>query len=149
MPEPMGKGDPMTTHNDNPVTTEEMSVRCTRCRSEFTDAQIQHAKACPKCGTRGVPMSVAQDVTIKVNWHELRILTMWAERWADQVAKNDDALPDAQAVVPAIARAIQAQHPTMPPLTFAGEIAQVQEVYPEVEVMDGNGNVLIPRKQVH
>lgn len=128
---------------------EEKTIRCTRCRSEFTDAEVEGHSACPRCGSRGVPMAISQDVSIRINWHELRILVMWAERWAEHMAKDPTALPDVTACVPAIARAIAAQHPAMPPLTFLGEMLKVQETFPDAEVTDAEGRVILPRKKVH
>ena len=129
----------------------EKSMRCVRCRSEFSEADTAGHSACPKCGATGSPMAIKQDVTVNVNWHELRILTMWAERWAGAIEKKlgEQEEPDAKLVVTAIARALELQHPTLAPLTLLGELKQVQESYPEVEVTDGQGNVILPSRKAN
>ena len=65
-----------------------MRVRCLKCRKEFDETEIEGAKECPNCHDRGVPMDVANDVMVKINWHELRMLCLWAERWAQHCTDN-------------------------------------------------------------
>lgn len=60
-------------------------ARCTRCYSEFTEAQIEGAAGCPKCGTLGIPMHPREDALVRVNVHELRVLCIWAENYAVHV----------------------------------------------------------------
>ncbi len=136
----------------NRTLSTEKSARCVRCRSEFSEAETAGYRGCPTCGSTGLPMPLSHDVTVKVNWHELRILTMWAERWADAVEKSvaqEGGQSDAKAAVTAIARALESQHPTLPPLTLLGELKQVQESYPELETRDGEGNVILPAKKAN
>ncbi len=97
---------------------------CTVCGGRFTEDEVK-GWGCPKCGNQGVPCGCDQDVKVEVNWHELRILTIWAEHWARQCKekaddKNSDAMP---LVVQAIARRLQGQHPAFTQLTLSGEIA--------------------------
>jgi hypothetical protein len=70
------------------------------------------------------PIRPAEAVDIKITWHELRILTIWAERWASQHAKEH---PDMPKVVRTIAAFAGAQHPGKPSLTFLGEIEGLRE----------------------
>ena len=114
----------------------EMHARCLRCRGEFTEEQIAGANACPGCGSKGVPADPARDVTIETNWHELRVLLIWAEQWAARCEESDPE-GDASGLVYAIARAFEAQHPTLADkraLTLSGEMAQLKEKYPKMEV---------------
>lgn len=64
------------------------TVRCVVCRSEFSDDEIVGALQCPKCGDTGVPMSISEDIEVKINWHELRILCIWAKNFAESISKE-------------------------------------------------------------
>lgn len=68
---------------------DEKTTRCTTCGGEFSDAEIEGASACPACGSRGVPMAIANDKDIRINTHELRILTIWAHNWAEQCDRQE------------------------------------------------------------
>lgn len=118
-----------------------VGVWCTRCGSKFSYAETSGVSGCPKCGTRGIPCAAIDDVQVKINWHELRILVIWAERWAH---KSDEARAEAlergepvgetmMPMVHAIARRLQEQHPSEDPLTFAGEMAELAQVCPGAE----------------
>ena len=95
---------------------------CTDCGARFTDEEI-HGWGCPKCGSQGVPCGVEKDVTVEINWHELRILVIWAENWAQQCKRraSDDSSEKMPKTVTAIARRLQAQRPTFGPLTLSEE----------------------------
>lgn len=100
-------------------------ARCLICNEEFTKEDLTHVSCCPKCGNSGLPADPKDDVTIKINWHELRILTIWAENWAARI--KDETKTQPQLVVACIARRIQKQHPDKTPLTLAGEIEQIKK----------------------
>ncbi len=71
-------------------------------------------------------MSPKDDVIVKINWHELRILTIWATNYA-----YDNNLSQAsKAALYAIVERLEAQHPDKAerqPLTLAGEIKKLRE----------------------
>ena len=48
---------PMIQECDVPLDLTK-TIRCVKCRSEFTDEETIGASACPKCGSKGVPMSI-------------------------------------------------------------------------------------------
>lgn len=121
-----------------PAETGEIVARCVLCSSEFTNSQLRGASACPKCGSEGLPMSPTQDVEVKINWHELRILTMWAEHWANHIKELPDAKGNPIQTVFAIAKRLQDQHPFKVPLTLSGELEQLKQEYPGAEV---HGNI--------
>ena len=60
----------------------EKDLHCTRCRLEFTSKEVEGLNACPNCGTISLPMAIKDDVEIRINLHELRILGIWAENHA-------------------------------------------------------------------
>ena len=48
--------------------------RCTLCYKDFTEEEIKDVSSCPSCGCAGLHCDPKEDVKIKINWHELRIL---------------------------------------------------------------------------
>lgn len=68
-------------------------ARCVLCNNSFSQEQLAGATACPVCGTKGVPMLPTQDVNIKINIHELRILCIWAENYARDVDQKNHETP--------------------------------------------------------
>ena len=97
---------------------------CVDCGARFTQEEIK-GWGCPKCGSQGVPCGVEKDTTVEINWHELRILVIWAENWAQHCKRqrSDDSSEKMPKTVTAIARRLQAQRPAFGSLTLSGEIA--------------------------
>lgn len=126
------------------------TIRCTRCATEFSDAEIQGCQACPTCGSIDVPMSIAQDATVRINVHELRILAIWAENYAVSLDNKhlDDATHEpSAAVVKAICGRL---HPQLAaqgidsPLTLSEEIGQLRQEFPKMKltvIRDGREEV--------
>ena len=112
---------------------DKVAARCVRCRAEYTATELLGAKSCPTCGTQGLPMDPAHDVAPTINWHELRILAMWAERWAlacdERFTEQEPMLP----VVFAIVRPLQEQFPSYPALTLSAELDQLRDAGYEIE----------------
>lgn len=99
------------------------TIRCTDCAAEFSDEDLDDGVVgCPTCGTKSVPCSISEDVTLKINWHELRILGIWASNYAGDRLKNE---PGSQRTLNSILKRLQAQYPEKMPLTLFGEIQQV------------------------
>ena len=95
-------------------------LRCTTCREEFTREQASGRSSCPNCGTASLPMVIADDVEIRINWHELRILGIWASNYARRHGHGDS-----RKALATILHSIAMQHPeraASSPLTLAGEI---------------------------
>ena len=93
---------------------------CTECG--FRVETFQGINACPQCGTKSVPCLDSDQITVSVNWHELHVLGVWAENWARERAHTPG-------VVYAILARLQEQHPEQPPLSLAGEIAQIRQAF--------------------
>lgn len=102
------------------------TTRCTQCREEFTDEEVT-SSVCPSCGTSSVPMAIADDVQVQINWHELRILGMWAENWA---VSHDNA--QMVKTVRTIARLVEQQFPGKPSITLSGEFRDLREALPDI-----------------
>lgn len=109
------------------------TTRCTVCRSEFTDAEIASARGCPVCHTTSLPMSIVDDVTVSINWHELRILCNFAENYAQQTAKSSK--PSVDAIINNLAK----QYPLKTGLTLSREVADMKQLYPGIELVEGGG----------
>lgn len=108
------------------MTVEIKTTRCTECRNEYSDAELANAMICPGCGTAGIPMAINQDVTININWHELRILCMWASNHA---ATFTGESARSQKALASIIRSIRTQFPEMPGLTMAEEIQDLADAF--------------------
>lgn len=94
-------------------------------------------------------MEIAQDTTIKINWHELRILTIWASNWAAQACGKME-----QKAVASVIKRLQVQRKKgWPALTLLEEIKELPQVLLEegiecglVELYSSNGERLHPPK---
>jgi len=103
----------------------EPTIRCPKCAAEFTDEQVEGKQACPTCGNAGIPHAIADDVTLRINWSELRILTIWATWWSETAHFKADDKTGSANTLKAIIRRLQDQHPEKPALTFAGELQEM------------------------
>jgi len=113
----------------------EKTTRCSDCAGEFSDEEIDKVSRCPTCGTTSVPCAIAEDVTLKINWHELRILTIWASNYADQQMKDQPG----QRTLKSIIKRLHAQYPEKAPLTLADEFQQLANRFGDVEVVRDDG----------
>jgi len=105
------------------------TIRCTTCRAEFSDEETVGVGSCPSCGSHGIPMLIAQDIEIRINWHELRILGMWASNYAIEHLGTKE-YQDSRRALASILHSIAMQHPELAasaPLTLAGEIGNVRQ----------------------
>lgn len=109
---------------------------CVVCGGRYTSEEIEGQTACPGCKSTSVPCDPAEDVTVEINWHELRILGIWAEHHA----KKHDGLN----IIQAITRRLEAQYPDLPPLTLSGEVAELRKEFGEVDTVGIAPSVLTP-----
>ncbi len=101
------------------------AVRCIRCASAFDlEALPEDVHACSSCGTTSLPVRPEDDVTVVLNWQELRILGVWASNWAGQPLFPEDS----RATLDAILKRLQAQHPDRTPLSLAAELKHLAAV---------------------
>lgn len=105
---------------------------CALCGYEITpEENTQELVSCPGCGdTIHMPYDRAHDVTVKINWQELRILVIWAERWAASVQKEH---PDMLKVLYKISDSLEKQRLDMGTLTLLGEINQIRSEFPGIK----------------
>lgn len=59
-------------------------LRCPVCLFEFNLAAMMAAgvRGCPSCKTSLQPLKISEDGYIKVNWQDLRVLAIYAQRWS-------------------------------------------------------------------
>ena len=112
---------------------------CPRCghRPASVD-DLPGLDECPGCGNAKPPCSSELDVAVEVNWHELRILGIWASNYAESLKETDQ---ESSFVVNAILARLESQFPEFPPLTMAGELKQLRDAF-------GAGNVMVAGKFV-
>lgn len=104
---------------------------CTDCGIKIPDFNAIVGDRCPFCGSKGIPCGDDEQVTISVNWHELHILTVWAENWAHHHPNKTET--DMRTTVNAIAHRLEKQFPDKHKLTLAGELSDMKREYPNLE----------------
>ncbi len=104
---------------------EQTTTRCTDCYAEFTDEQIEGHSSCPACNTKSLPMLIDRDTTININWHELRILTMWSTWYAEEKLRGQAGYHTLRSIIKRLR--VQGK-PEWPGLTFSDEIEELREV---------------------
>lgn len=59
-------------------------VRCPVCLAEYVSAHFKQPfiPQCPFCKTVIPPMPLRHDGWVKLNWQELRVLAIYAQRWS-------------------------------------------------------------------
>jgi predicted RNA-binding Zn-ribbon protein involved in translation (DUF1610 family) len=129
------------------VEVEKKTTRCVECEAEFADSELKGANVCPRCGTDSLPCNIARDTTVRLNWHELRILTIWANNWACEKCPESS-----RRALAAIIRRLEAQRPSeagWAALTLAGEIRDLQREGFDAELIAADGTVTVPRRPVN
>ena len=122
------------------------AVRCRACNAEFTDVEIEGHKACPACGSKRAPIAIAQDVTLTLNWFELRILANWAERWAETLASDHDARGSLELIL----NRIRACRPAgAPGLTLRDEMGDLHDAGLDASLADSTGKSLVSPPTKH
>lgn len=111
--------------------------RCTDCYTTHAD-ELQ-LSCCPTCGTTSLPSDTKDDVTLAINWHELRILTIWATNYAKHSLPDDGP---GQRTLKSIIGRLQDQHQERIPLTLDGEFKKLSK-HAEVQVIGPDGKTKV------
>lgn len=104
-------------------------MKCSICNSILNEKEQQNVN-CAYCGQKFFSIDPNYDVNIKINWAEIRILTMWAERWANKIDKD---YPGSSLVIACIAKRIKNQYPDKTSLTLAEEIDDLKKEMPSLK----------------
>ncbi len=106
---------------------------CLRCSANINpqdprlfDEEHPFYGGCPECGETGIPADLDDSVNIKITWHELRVIVMWAERWASANVDKPENKSMLETVY-GIADRVQFQHIDKPGLTFRSELTALSE----------------------
>jgi hypothetical protein len=100
------------------------TVRCPSCLAQFKESQILDLKACPTCNSTQMPQIVEHDVTLTLNWDELRLLANWsAEYVADNFAQNSEILSELKVLLNKVGRH---RPPGADPLTLEEAVAELE-----------------------
>lgn len=119
-------------------------IRCTKCREEFVSAELGELACCPNCHSKSVPMTIRDDVQIKINAHELRIICIWAENYAvscDLQHQDDPAYESMKLTVNQIAglleKQIQEKLGHYIPLTLTHELQELPAALKKMGITHG------------
>ena len=100
-------------------------------------ASFKGLSRCPNCDTKSIPCNYSNQVNIEINTHELRILCIWAERYA---LDNLDSKPDGYSgggsgVVYSICDRLREKNGSLEEmaLTLRDEIGEIKETFPGTE----------------
>lgn len=87
--------------------------RCPVCLTEWSSAALKFAgiKGCPKCKTALAPLHTAEDGYIKINWQDVRVLVLYANRWAKVFDETKRVSLDALMALKNITMAVQQYRP--------------------------------------
>ena len=127
----------MMEQNEN-LNEDIKTIRCSICGTEFSDEELTKFEketgkyGCPSCGTKSLPCAISDDVNIKINWHELHILVVWAEFWArhnDNIKILDEPMLKSVMI---IAERLQRQFPEKNKLTLFSEIRELKKTIGEI-----------------
>ena len=110
----------------------DVAARCIICDHEVKSTD--GLTACPKCGSKSIPCDPKQDVTVKINWHELRVICIWAEMHANKNEATCEPGTSMRQTVYSIVRRLEVQHPDIElPLTLGAELRELKKEFPNME----------------
>lgn len=103
-----------------------MSGFCTLCGQKIE--KFDDLECCPFCGTDSIPCDDSNNISVTINWHELHLLVVWAEYYANMTeGANVHA-------VYSIAHRLEKQYPNLWKLTLAGELSDLKRQFPTAQV---------------
>lgn len=70
------------------------TVQCPKCLKISQDYEIAKLKVCSNCHSKRDPHYLSQNVTVTLNWEEVRLLTMMASNAAMEYLEDDDVLQE-------------------------------------------------------
>jgi len=106
-------------------------ARCINCDHEIhllSNGEKPELSQCPKCKNKAQPANPKEDFWFKINWQELRILFIWAERWILQ-ASDEHAQARMATVLSKIGDRIKKQTDQEMILFLTDEINQLKSQY--------------------
>lgn len=92
---------------------EKNDLRCPVCLQEWNEKIMAKAKitACPRCSTTIPPMRIRDDGYVKVNWQDMRVLVIYAQRWAQLFDTSKKGNRDALEALKNITKKVEESKP--------------------------------------
>jgi len=110
-------------------------IRCVLCGYEFNLQSIiatQKTKGCPNCGVHETALKIKDDQNIRMNWQEVRVLAIYAQRWASTFDISNPGNKTAVGILNRIVSDLERYRPLgldgLDPSIKAPEIAEEIEV---------------------
>jgi hypothetical protein len=109
-------------------------VMCVACSNVIEyEGESTGLNACPKCGDKGIPFDPGDNVSVSINAHELRILTMWAERFV-QTIKDEHVQGTMGKALKGIGKRLREQAPLKNVTLFlAEELEALRGVFGDIQ----------------
>lgn len=129
------------------------AIRCVICRKEYTGEELETQPPekqgkCPNCEATGLPEYTIHDVQVTLNWHELRILCIWAKNWQENMPL--DRKEEAGRCLESIFNLIRLHRPeNTPGLTLQDEMKELAITHGPVELSNGNEVQVFEKPKVH
>jgi hypothetical protein len=114
-------------------------VRCIVCDAKLDERELMGVDHCPKCGIEAKPVDPTNDIFIRINEQELRILAIWASNYSERLS------PKLKNVFAAIVRRLEKQMPGVH-LTLFSEVAAIQQRHPDTRLEGEDDEVIVPPK---
>ncbi len=88
-------------------------VRCIVCNHEYNiaNARSKGVSGCPKCATVINAMPIPHDGYIKVNWEEIRMLALFAQRWTSLFDRTNQGNKDTKRAIERICKKLEERKP--------------------------------------
>lgn len=99
-------------------------IRCSTCRTEFEFAKLEPMYECPTCGSNAPPQELTNDVTITLNWADLRQLVNLVESYLNKTQEDLQRETGLERLFDLLRKARPAG---APPLTVLDELEELRE----------------------
>lgn len=87
--------------------------RCQVCNAEWNSFALKQSglRGCPNCKSLLQPMKIEEDGYIHVNWQEVRVLAIYANRWSQIFDLNTKITDEAKVVLHNILHKLETYRP--------------------------------------
>jgi hypothetical protein len=100
-------------------------VRCPACMEQFAESYILDLDACPFCASKAMIQYPENDVTLNINWDDLRLLANCAQSYCDDQISDEPEIHEEIELILSKLRSLQP--PGGDPLTLKDMLAQLRE----------------------
>lgn len=117
------------------IDTVTPDLRCQACGNTENKIAMGLAviTACPECGSENPPVLIAEDVTLTLNWLDLRCLVQWSAQYIDSIPEKQETTQYWEG----LKKRINAHRPEgSAPLSFLEEIEELREAGHDVTLVE-------------